>query len=232
MTTDPLNARILLNETSHWTEWDGGRTRSVWEHTETRTSVGRTQLRKFVEHQLDSRGRISISCPDHCLILIVPVSGGVEIGVGLGEISHVAAGEIYHCITSQEPVSVHNPFSRAVRLLEIQFSCDPTVLKRTAHSVVEVNLALNQLMDCIQFTQGTSSILLELGQFTGRRKVDILFSDGPRYQFVYVVKGAFEVEDRLLEIGDALQIDSLHGLSFEALSNHAILLVLSVRALG
>ena len=47
--------------------------------------------------------------------------------------------------------------------------------------------------------------------------------------FVFVIEGAFEVQNRLLEPRDGLAISAVEAIEFEALSNNAIILFLEIK---
>lgn len=64
-----------------------------------------------------------------------------------------------------------------------------------------------------------------IGQFDGRQKGELSLSNNHKDVLVYVVDGAFEVQDRLLHAEDALLLNSVDMVDFEALSNQAILLI-------
>jgi len=64
-----------------------------------------------------------------------------------------------------------------------------------------------------------------IGQFEGRQKGEVSLSNNHKDILVYVVDGAFEVQDRLLHSEDALLLNSVDVVDFEALSNQAILLI-------
>jgi hypothetical protein len=67
-----------------------------------------------------------------------------------------------------------------------------------------------------------------IGRFSGR--ADSVFNStiDSRHVFVYVIEGAFEFQNRLLEARDGLGLSNITTSEFEALSNDAILLILEV----
>jgi redox-sensitive bicupin YhaK (pirin superfamily) len=79
--------------------------------------------------------------------------------------------------------------------------------------------------DLHQLFRTSNEAKILVGQFEGR--TDITFPvPTHRSVFTYVLEGAFEVQNCLLEKGDGLTIQRLDTLEFEALSNDAILLVI------
>ena len=75
---------------------------------------------------------------------------------------------------------------------------------------------------------GNDSIQAHIGRFSGR--VDSTFHSikDPAHVFVFVVEGAFEFQNRLLEARDGLALSNVSISDFEALSNDAILVILEV----
>ncbi len=70
-------------------------------------------------------------------------------------------------------------------------------------------------------------LTVQLGMFNGRQDYS-LTSVNSEHKFIFVIDGAFEVQNRLLHARDALSIPNCSTLEFEALSNKAIILILSL----
>ena len=68
-----------------------------------------------------------------------------------------------------------------------------------------------------------------MGKYEGRQKGKsrVQFNHNT---FIYVVSGAFEVNDRLLETGDGICFWETNLIEFEALSNNAVFLIIEVSA--
>jgi hypothetical protein len=70
-----------------------------------------------------------------------------------------------------------------------------------------------------------SNASIHLGNFHGREE-GIHFLKHPRQGiFVFIVEGAFEVQNRLLQPRDGLALWNIDQIEFEALSNDAIMLL-------
>jgi hypothetical protein len=67
-----------------------------------------------------------------------------------------------------------------------------------------------------------------LGKFAGRDDHAFSVSENVKGIFAFVIEGAFEFENRLLEYRDALSLRGFSTIEFEALSENAILLILEV----
>jgi redox-sensitive bicupin YhaK (pirin superfamily) len=72
-----------------------------------------------------------------------------------------------------------------------------------------------------------SSAHLFIGQYDGRAE-GIFTSWNPNHSaFIFVIEGAFEVQNRLLERRDGLALRNAEMVEFEALSNGAIVLIIA-----
>ncbi|MCC4229533.1 pirin family protein [Zunongwangia profunda] len=66
-----------------------------------------------------------------------------------------------------------------------------------------------------------------MGKYEGRQKGEsrVLFNQNT---FIYVISGAFEVNERLLETGETICFWDTHLIEFEALSKNAVFLMIEV----
>lgn len=67
-----------------------------------------------------------------------------------------------------------------------------------------------------------------IGLFDGRKEGTFTLKNPRNGVFAFVLSGAFEIEDRLLEAKDGLALKVTHKIEWEALSENAILLVIEV----
>ncbi|MCW5912667.1 MAG: hypothetical protein KIT62_16480 [Cyclobacteriaceae bacterium] len=91
----------------------------------------------------------------------------------------------------------------------------------------EFNLVANanNLVRLFKGSVGDSRIAVRAGMFDGRSEGELSLPNAGH--FIFVLEGAFEVQNRLLHARDALSLPSCSHLEFEALSNNAILLIVS-----
>jgi hypothetical protein len=69
-------------------------------------------------------------------------------------------------------------------------------------------------------------MVCHIGKFDGRKEGTHIVTDAGKGIFVFVIEGAFEVQNRLLQLRDGLALWNTASIEFEALSNDAILLLL------
>ena len=67
-----------------------------------------------------------------------------------------------------------------------------------------------------------------IGQYGGREEDEYVLKNFSNSVFVFVVEGAFEVANRLLETRDGMALSHIETVEFEALSHDAILLLIEI----
>ncbi|MNL57654.1 hypothetical protein D3C87_1812330 [compost metagenome] len=67
-----------------------------------------------------------------------------------------------------------------------------------------------------------------IGIYDGRKEGTFTLKNTNNGIFVFVINGAFEIEDRLLEAKDGLAIKKTRTIEWESLSQNAMLLVIEV----
>lgn len=153
-------------------------------------------------YTLDERGQT----------LIIPLVGACEVTT---ETSHqkVEAGQVF--FTEGTHIWISNPYEKElISYLVVGLTSGP------GSDIIDVELDphKNRL---IQLSGG--DVPVYIGKFDGR--ADELVRLANRRAFVFVIEGAFEVQNRLLHSRDALSLTNLCELEFESLSNEAIILV-------
>lgn len=162
------------------------------------------------------------------LVLLLPVVRGIVIHDGNEEkFVHAGQAQWLHRKAGGRFV-ITNPFhTELVTYLQLWFACDsPLALSTT------VSFALgekqNSFVELLPFIEEKSYALqASLGKFNGRQEALYRLPATRDAAMVFVVQGAYEVENRLLESGDGLAIWNTDRVELEALSNGAIILVLS-----
>lgn len=82
----------------------------------------------------------------------------------------------------------------------------------------------NQLISLFE----TANALGFVGIYEGRKEGLYKLKNPSNGIFVFVINGAFEVENRLLESKDGLRLQQIDNIEWEALSENAILLILEI----
>ncbi len=157
-------------------------------------------------------------------VLIIPLMGSL----GLSEdtmVCAVPAGEAFLVSkTIDTTFSLTNPYSNdliAFLLIRIPINLEsilsPIVLSLDQH--------LNELQLIFQSLKVKNAFHIYLGKYEGRKSGTLPVGSKERI-YVFVIGGAFEAQNRLLQERDGLVLSNINQLEYEALSKEGILLIL------
>lgn len=94
------------------------------------------------------------------------------------------------------------------------------------YSVGAKNSFSNYTDNALETILETQNFKLHFGVFDGRNEADFITSNNQNTVMVFVINGAFEVQNRLLESRDCLALWNTQKIEMEALSENAIILLL------
>ncbi|GAB3509580.1 pirin family protein [Emticicia fontis] len=160
------------------------------------------------------------------LIIIIPVVGCLEIIENHDNKVFVDAGQAYSLrLNKDDYYQIVNPFKdQLVNFLQIWLEGDSVNENlRNGQITFDIDTHKNQLQaiggDCY------------IGKYSGREE-EVLTIKGNKGIFGFVIEGAFEFQNRLLETRDSIALwnedDEELQIEFEALSNDAIILITEV----
>ena len=169
----------------------------------------------------------SMRVEEDSAILLLPVVGAVEYKDDISNKHLLHAGQIFFCFVPKGTTYIlTNPYEEElVNFIQAWFTLGLT--DNTFSSLLSCNLdeAQNTLIEIIKPQNGIRCLA---GKFDGRKEG--LFSASPKSSrvFVFIIQGAFEVQNRLLETRDGLALWETAEVEFEALSNEAIILFIEM----
>lgn len=214
-------ARILLNNRKTQREQ---RACVINNAEDTAGSPVRGRLQFFNEIRLNASDTIVTEGGEDVCVILIPVAGGLECVRNNQSPFYISPGMALAEEGNGTRLQIANPYeTETVYWLEIGLKVRR---EDAASEIVEFDLSLkNELIELpFRTYQG---VKVYLGRFDGRGEYDLRpsFSDGAL--FAFVIQGAFEIQGRLLETGDALELWSLQeNVEMEALSSEALLLVI------
>lgn len=181
-------------------------------------------LVKFYDDVLNINSHLSYPADKHYHLVIIPVAGVVGYNVSGQRAKFALPGEV---VSVSLPVDsriefVNNERSAMNNFLHLWFRGDD-LAAMNVQAAFDVDSSRNQLMSL--FNHAPSQTQAFIGQYDGR--VNAIYPAKMKSVFVFVLEGAFEVQNRLMEPRDSLIINDCHELEFEALSNNAIILIIS-----
>lgn len=232
----PTNAQLYLAQLRGETIANGFRS---W-HTfnfETYQTESREPFERIVafnEEMLAAEKTSPIKVMRTVEIILLPIQGGLEVIDSEGKSLWVSPGESFAFLAFPESnFEIRNPYpTNTVRYLQIRLMAEAPVAAPTAPSCPPLTSIPLHSRDLLAraFTSVDQKLNGYLGQYMGRKKGQLAVSKPKNSLFVFILRGAFEVQDRLMEKGDALALRNEDKLEFEALSNEALLLVVEMEA--
>ena len=154
-------------------------------------------------------------------IVIIPLVGAIDLKTKNSN-EFITVNQV-HLFSSEEETtfSISNPYERElVNFLQIRF-----YLKSNNTSTITFDLASRN--EVIKLTEN-ENFCLSIGIFDARNEANYQIKNKNHGLFTFLLNGAFEFQNRLLENRDGLKIWDLKQIEFEALSNNAMLLIIDV----
>lgn len=169
--------------------------------------------------------RLRFLVEDDSWIFVVPVVGAIVYKDNSKE-RKVEAGESLRIWVSKgTTVEIRNPYDNDL----VNFVHGWIKAKQKVDDAVVTSFSLddnkNNLVEAGSFA---NDLKCAIGKFDGRTDGLYALAAETNGVFVFVIQGAFEVKDRLLEGRDGLALWNVADVEFEALSNEAILLLLEL----
>jgi hypothetical protein len=189
---------------------------------ESRKAFGSLQV---VNDDTLSGGRmLKFNVTENTLILLLPIVGTLNYQTQL-EQGSVEVGQCYHVfIQKDSSFEISNPYqSELINFLHVWLTIDSQVLLHDSSFDLLINS--NQLIPLPTVKEEQNPIAL-IGKFDGRKEETYSLRNPDKGIFIFILEGAFEVQNRLLEARDGLAIWNTTEIEFEALSNNAIILVI------
>lgn len=158
----------------------------------------------------------------NCLYYFLPLYGGISIRSNQSE-TIICTQQSQQIFSKNEgQIEFSNPFQENVSFLLIGFQ---TKSLSFGDQLVDFDISnKNKLVTLFE----NKITRFSIGQFDGRYESEYQFKNKQNGIFTYIIQGAFEFENRLLETGDALSIKNIEAVEWEALSENAMLLLIEI----
>lgn len=171
----------------------------------------------------------TIRMQKRCYFVLMPVTGELEVRVNYGEPCRADVGQVQ--ISSHLPndtVTLTNTYDGdwiSYLYFCIELHDNPTF---TSHTVeFDLQNEQNELIAIFDATRQQLPFTMQIGCFDGRHEATYKLANDESCVFAFVVAGAFEIQGRLLHQRDGLALWNLQEVEVEALSNNAIMMLLS-----
>jgi hypothetical protein len=158
-------------------------------------------------------------------IILLPLVGALEIDGGEGELRFVDSGECFQLdMKPNDRFVITNPYpDQAVNYLQIRILANNISFQEGAVNTFDLSIK-NTLIPIFDAAYAQENILI--GMYDGRQDGTYSLKSATNNVFIFIIEGAFEVQNRLLEKRDGLSLKGVQDVEFEALSNNAIILIL------
>jgi len=181
-------------------------------------------LQEFNDDTLAGISEYSGQNQPDTLQILLPLVGGI-IWKSQAKEEILEPGELLIALTESE-YEIRNPHEEAlVNYLDIRLSSSSGGLGLNPG---KTSFDLDQTLNTLIPVWKASGLSLSLGKFGGRVSGNYKLKIHDHGVFAFVISGAFEVQDRLLHVRDALSLSNAEMLDFECLSEEGILLLLEV----
>lgn len=181
------------------------------------------QLQSFSDETLDVSSSVEYTISENILIVLIPLVGKLNIASAAdGSIFKIAPQEIkVMSFEKGDSYSITNESTSClVNYLQIHIE--------TKDQIINFKKAYVDSYNQMSKILSVNNVCLNYGVFHGRAETTHRIDNPNNGIFAYVLNGAFEVENRLIETRDGLTLWDIENVSMEALSNNAILLMLEL----
>lgn len=183
-------------------------------------------LRVFNDDTLAGEKSLKMQVDENTEVILLPLVGAIEYSNSLGETGFLEAGQVQVFSAAQGmEYEITNPYSdELVNFLQIWISGQKEqFIPKTTQNAFNFQ-DKNQLIPLF-----STQAQVFIGKFGGREEgVYTVQHPEKNGVFVFVIEGAFEVQNRLLHPRDGLLLRHVESVEFEALSNDAILFLLEI----
>lgn len=172
---------------------------------------------------LTANQRHTITTQSDSLNYILPLYGGINFKDEQQNNPLIATELIQQIVSNKESnFEISNPFEHNISYLQIGFKTKTISLE---NEILKFDFKKkNKLIPLFKNTVANAFI----AHFDGRKEGNYKQQNKQSGIFVYIIQGAFEFENILLESGDALSIKEIESVEWEALSENAMLLLIEI----
>ena len=222
-----VQAKIFLSEERGYFESDWFRTFNTFNfgaYTNQYKAPFET-LYGFNEDTLAAGKQTSVEVPQNAVVVVIPLAGKIACITSTGEVL-LRAGEA--CLVSVykgTTVTFQNLLVKeTVSYLHIWVAAKHEQ-HNNAQQLAGFDLRQQPGILCKIFDH--KSVVLSIGLFNGRSE-GVYTSGSSGNVFAFVLSGVFELQNRLLHAGDGLAFWKVQAVEFEALCNHAIIVLAEI----
>lgn len=162
-------------------------------------------------------------------VLIIPLVGGVEFKNSTGYHDFLETGKVQIFLAQAgTEYEVFNPYeTELINYLEVLIEKEQVIETSTTSAIIDTEKC-NELL--LIFYSPQQDALVSFGKYWGREEGVYQRHFGKSSMYFFVIEGAFEIDNKLMEARDGLAIFDAEEIEFEALSNNAMFLIFEIPA--
>ena len=189
-------------------------------HEPHRESFGR--LTTLNDETIKAGTTLSYSLDHDSIVILIPLVGDLVHRIQSSGPELVEVGQVFMSYMAQgEMLHIANPYEiELISFIHIRISATH---KSDLHRITPIDIA-NKPNRLLGVSSAQHNVRLSIGKFDGRVETTMSLLDSAKGTFAFVIDGAFELENRLLQSRDGLAIWNASQIELESLSNDAIIL--------
>lgn len=182
---------------------------------ESRMAFG--NLSVFNDETIASKEEINYKITKNQIVVLLPLVGGIEVKES-SKVEFISLNSIkIFSIEAGKTFTITNPYETdLVNFLQLRFNENSLLFQN-----IEFHLTENKVVNLIK----NDFFSISLGIFDARFQDEYQLKLKNSGCFAFVIAGAFEFQNRLIENRDGLKIWNVQEVDFEALSENAMLLI-------
>ncbi|GHB61564.1 pirin family protein [Persicitalea jodogahamensis] len=199
----------------------------------TNTFSGSDTLQKISDDTLRAGIELSMLADTDSVVVLLPYIGDLQVTNQDQTVRTLLEGQVFTWPVAQGgSYHLRNTYQEeAINFFQIVFSdpfpktvhCNPTEYHPALAGTVIMEERPNEMLSIFEKGQKIS-----IGKYDGRAEGIFQVQNPAQGVFAFIIEGAFEVQNRLLEARDGLVLQNVNEVEFEALSQDAVLVLIEL----
>ena len=181
------------------------------------------------DEELTASGAVTYHEPKGSYLLLLPITGDLQLeqeAAAAAELIVVGSLKLIR-LTEDTTIKLSNLYPKDnISYLRLLITADE-LDHYPVQSTVAFDLAANE-DKLLQISPAALPFTVKIGRYKGRQEDICTVQPAAKGVFIFVIAGAFEIENRLLQMRDGLLLTGAATIEFEALSEGAVLLMIEL----
>jgi hypothetical protein len=180
------------------------------------------------DEELTASGAVTYHEPKGSYLLLLPITGDLQLEQEAAAAELITVGNLKLIrLTEDTTIKLSNLYPKDnISYLRLLITADE-LDHYPGQSTVAFDLAANE-DKLLQISPAALPFTVKIGRYKGRQEDICTIQPAAKGVFIFVIAGAFEIENRLLQMRDGLLLTGAATIEFEALSEGAVLLMIEL----